>query len=267
MCCTRKPGREMETLIECRGVGFSYGPRRILGDISLSFGEGSMHGILGANGAGKSTLLKLLTGALRPEAGEVLYRGKPLRSLGQRDIARKVAYIPQDPVFAFPFTVSEVILMGRAPYIGRFEFERESDIEMAREAMETVGIPHLEKRLISEVSSGERQLASIARALVQEPEVMILDEPATFLDIRHRSEIMNILKKLRDERGILIIAATHDIFGALYYFDEIIMLREGRIFAEGEVGEVVTGDNLSALYGTGVSVRKEDGKVFVYPGE
>ncbi|MCC6712764.1 MAG: ABC transporter ATP-binding protein [Candidatus Dadabacteria bacterium] len=257
----------METIIECREVGFSYGPRRILGEITLSFGKGSMHGILGANGAGKSTLLKLLTGALRPEAGEVLYRGKPLRSFGQRAAARKIAYIPQDPVFAFPFTVTEVVLMGRAPYIGRFEFERESDLEMARRAMETVGISHLDKRLISEISSGERQLASIARALVQEPEVMILDEPATFLDIRHRSEIMNILKRLRDERGILIIAATHDIFGALYYFDEIIMIREGRVFAEGNVAEVVTGENLSALYGTGVAVRKEDGKVFVYQGD
>jgi len=257
----------METIIECRGVSFSYGPRRILGSINLSFGKGSMHGILGANGAGKSTLLKLMTGALKPEAGEVLYRGKPLRSLGQREIARRIAYIPQDPVFAFPFTVTEVILMGRAPYIGRFEFERESDLEMAREAMETVGISHLGKRLISEISSGERQLASIARALVQEPEVMILDEPATFLDIRHRSEIMNILRKLRDERGILIIAATHDIFGALFYFDEIVMLREGSIFAEGRVEEVVTGENLSALYGTEVAVRKEDGKLFVYSGE
>lgn len=257
----------METIIECRGVGFSYGPRRILGEITLSFGKGSMHGILGANGAGKSTLLKLLTGVLGPETGEVLYRGKPLRSFGQRAVARKIAYIPQDPVFAFPFTVAEVVLMGRAPYIGRFEFERESDLEMARRAMETVGISHLDKRLISEISSGERQLASIARALVQEPEVMILDEPATFLDIRHRSEIMNILKRLRDERGILIIAATHDIFGALYYFDEIIMIREGRVFAEGKVAEVVTGENLSALYGTGVAVRKEDGKVFVYQGD
>lgn len=226
-----------------------------------------MHGILGANGAGKSTLLKLMTGALKPEAGEVLYRGKPLRSIGRREIARRIAYIPQDPVFAFPFSVTEVILMGRAPYIGRFEFERESDLEMARDAMETVGISHLGKRLISEISSGERQLASIARALVQEPEVMILDEPATFLDIRHRSEIMNILRKLRDERGILIIAATHDIFGALFYFDDIVMLKEGSIFAEGSVEEVVTGENLSALYGTEVAVRKEDGKVFVYPGE
>jgi iron complex transport system ATP-binding protein len=208
-----------------------------------------------------------MTGALKPEAGEVLYREKPLRSIGRREIARRIAYIPQDPVFAFPFSVTEVILMGRAPYIGRFEFERESDLEMAREAMETVGISHLEKRLISEISSGERQLASIARALVQEPEVMILDEPATFLDIRHRSEIMNILRKLRDERGILIIAATHDIFGALFYFDDIVMLKEGGIFAEGRVEEVVTGENLSALYGTEVAVKKEDGKLFVYPGE
>ncbi|MGH7850631.1 MAG: ABC transporter ATP-binding protein, partial [Thermodesulfobacteriota bacterium] len=122
-------------------------------------------------------------------------------------------------------------------------------------------------RLITETSSGERQLASIARALVQEPEVMILDEPATFLDIKHRNEIMNLLRKLREEHGILIIAATHDIFTALFYFDEIIMIKNGSVFANGSSETVINRENLSSLYGIDVTVRREGGKVFIYPGD
>ena len=257
----------METIIECRGISFSYGAGEILRGIDLEAGPGRMLGILGANGAGKSTLLKILTGILRAQKGSVLFKGRHLHDYDRREIAKKIAYIPQDPVFAFPFTVSEVILMGRAPYIGRFEFEREKDMEAAERAMNTVGIPHLKDRLITETSSGERQLASIARALVQEPEMMILDEPATFLDIKHRNEIMNLLRKLRDEHGILIIAATHDIFTALFYFDEIMMIKNGMVFADGSIESVINRENLSSLYGMDVTVRKEGEKIFIYPGE
>ena len=257
----------METLIECRDVSFSYGGGDILTDINLNLGKGNMLGILGANGAGKSTLLKIITGILKAQKGGVLFKNKPLLSLDRREIAKKIAYIPQDPVFAFPFTVSEVILMGRAPYIGRFEFEREIDQDAAKRAMDTVGIPHLKNRLITETSAGERQLASIARALVQEPEVMILDEPATFLDIKHRSEIMNLLRRLKEERGILIIAATHDIFNALFYFDEIVMIKDGSVFANGRTESVINRENLSSLYGIEVRVKREDGKIFIYPGD
>lgn len=257
----------METIIECGELGFSYDGSEVLSDINMSLGEGKMLGILGANGAGKSTLLKLLSGILKPKKGNVLFKDKPFRDFDRREIAKRIAYIPQDPVFAFPFTVMEVILMGRAPYIGRFDFEREADREIAEAALNKVGITHLKDRLISEISSGERQLASIGRALVQEPEVMMLDEPATFLDIKHRNEIMKILRKLKDENNILIIAATHDIFSALFYFDEIIMIKDGRLFTQGTTAEVINQENLSSLYGTRVSVRKDGGKVFVYPGD
>ena len=257
----------METTIECSDLDFAYDGSQVLTGINLSLGHGKMFGILGANGAGKSTLLKVISGILKVQKGKVLYNGQPVSGYDRRELAKKIAYIPQDPVFAFPFTVSEVLLMGRAPYIGRFEFERDTDRTIAEAAMETVGISHLEHRLITEISSGERQLASIARALVQEPEVMLLDEPATFLDIRHRTEIMKILKRLKEERDILIIAATHDIFTALFYFDEIIMIKDGKIFAEGSTDDVVNRENLSFLYDTDVSVRKEDGNIFVYPTE
>ena len=257
----------MARLIECKDIIFSYNGTRVLNGINFSVSQGEMIGILGANGAGKSTLLKVLTGLLVPESGETLYRSKEISTLGRKEIAKRMAYIPQDPVFAFPFTVAETVLMGRAPYIGRFEFERDSDREIAESAMDIVGITHLKERLISQVSAGERQLASLARALVQEPEIMILDEPATFLDVKHRTEIMKILIKLREENGIAIIAATHDIFSALYYFQEIKILKDGGIFAEGKTEEVVTQDNLSTAYGINVTVKKENGRVFVFPSD
>lgn len=257
----------MEKIIECSNIGFSYNGTAVLNGINFSISPGEMVGILGANGSGKSTLLKIFSGLLKPESGEALYRNKEISKLGRKEIAKRLAYIPQDPVFAFPFSITEIVLMGRAPYIGRFEFEREQDREMAESAMETVGITHLKDRLISQVSAGERQLASLARALVQEPEIMILDEPATFLDIRHRTEIMKILIKLKEERGISIVAATHDIFSALYYFEEIIILKDGKVFAEGKTEKVVNEENLSAAYGINVSVKKVNGRVFVFPGE
>lgn len=257
----------MEKIIECSNIGFSYNGTAVLNGINFSISPGEMVGILGANGSGKSTLLKIFSGLLKPESGEALYRNKEISKLGRKEIAKRLAYIPQDPVFAFPFSITEIVLMGRAPYIGRFEFEREQDREMAESAMETVGITHLKDRLISQVSAGEKQLASLARALVQEPEIMILDEPATFLDIRHRTEIMKILIKLKEERGISIVAATHDIFSALYYFEEIIILKDGKVLAEGKTEKVVNEENLSAAYGINVSVKKVNGRVFVFPGE
>jgi len=255
----------METMINCTNLGFSYNETEILNGINISISPGQMIGILGANGAGKSTLLKILCGVLKPKIGEALFNGKALSKMDRRDIAKGIAYIPQDPMFAFPFTVIEVVLMGRAPYIGRFEFEREKDREIAKNALQAVGILHLKDRLINEISSGERQLASIARGLVQEPQIMILDEPATYLDVKHRNEIMNILKDLKENRGITIIAATHDIFTSLFYFDEIVILKEGNILAEGKTDNVINSELLSSAYGIQVTVKKENGRVFVFP--
>ncbi len=254
----------MATIIDCTNLSFSYNGTEILSEINLSTSPGKMLGILGANGAGKSTLLKILCGVLKPKSGDALFNGNSISKMDRRDIARGIAYIPQNPMFAFPFTVKEVVLMGRAPYIGRFEFERDEDLEIAESALQTVGIIHLEDRLINEISSGERQLASIARGLVQTPKIMILDEPATYLDVKHRGEIMNILKRLKEEKSISIIAATHDIFSSLLFFDEIMILKEGKILAQGTTESVINSELLSSAYGTKITVKKEDGRVFVF---
>lgn len=255
----------MQRIIEGENIRFSYDVVEVLKGINISIGKGKIIGLLGANGVGKSTLLKILSGILHPKSGRLLYNGKEIKKLDKREIAKRIAYVPQNSIFGFPFSVAEVVLMGRAPYVGRFEFERENDWEIALHAMEAVGISHLKDRLVTEISGGERQLTSLARALAQEPEIMILDEPATFLDVKHKTEIIKLLRKLKDERGISAIAATHDIFSALFYFDEIIMLKDGKICAEGSSEEVLREEILSAVYGIEVTVRKEDGKIFVLP--
>jgi len=257
----------METIINCSDIGFSYNGTDVLNGINLSIHPGNMLGILGANGAGKSTLLKILCGVLKPKIGKAIFNDQELSKMDRREIAKGIAYIPQDTMFAFPFTVNEIVLMGRAPYIGRFEFEREEDKEIAKRALETVGIYNLKDRLISEVSAGERQLASIARGLVQEPQIMILDEPATYLDVKHRTEIMNILRELKENKGISIIAATHDIFSSLFYFDDIMILKNGNILAEGRTDQIINSEILSSAYGIQVAVKKENGRVFAFPNQ
>jgi iron complex transport system ATP-binding protein len=257
----------METIIRGENIRFSYDGVEVLKEINISIGVGKMIGLLGANGAGKSTLLRILCGILNLRSGRLFYKATEFRKLDKKELGRKVAYVPQNSIFGFPFTVAEVVLMGRAPYIGRFEFERQSDWKVAFRAMETVGIIHLQDRLVTEISGGERQLTSLARALAQEPEIMVLDEPATFLDVKHKTEVMKLLRKLKEERNISVIAATHDIFSALFYFDEIIMLKDGKVFADGSTEDVLKEEILSAVYGIEVSVKRENGKVFVLPME
>lgn len=255
----------MEKIIDGRDIRFSYDGIEVIKGVNLCIDQGTIVGLLGANGVGKSTLLKLLTGILTVNHGKILYKSKDLKYLSKREISKRIAYVPQSPIFGFPFTVSEIVKMGRAPHLGRFEFENDRDNVLAFQAMETVGITHLQDRLVSEISGGEKQLTSFARALAQEPELMVLDEPATFLDLRHKTEILRLLLRLKRERNITIIAATHDVFSALFYFDKLIILKDGAILAEGECDRVLTDDILSKAYDIDVTVIKEDGKIFVFP--
>ncbi|MGQ0793234.1 MAG: ABC transporter ATP-binding protein [Deltaproteobacteria bacterium] len=256
----------MEEIIRADKIDFGYGGVRALEGVSLAARRGEVIGVLGANGAGKSTLLKILSGLLNPTAGTLYYGGREARITGRREVAKSIAYVPQTSAFAFAFTVGEVVLMGRAPYVGRFEFESEGDFRIASRALETVGILHLRDRLVTEISGGERQLVSLARALAQEPRAMILDEPSTFLDPKHKTEIMRLLKTLKRE-GISVVAATHDIFSAMYEFDKILMLKSGLVFAEGAPADVLREDTLSALYEIRVKVKREGERFFIIPAD
>ena len=253
----------MNYVIKADKINFSYSNEIVIRNINLLIPKSELTLIIGANGVGKSTLLKILCGILNPDTGNVLFNDIEIKKIQRRDIAMKIAYVSQEPVFSFPFTVKEVVLLGRSPYIGRFEFERDSDFQIAEKAMDIVGISHLKDRLINKISGGERQIVSLARAIAQEPEVMILDEPGTFLDLKHKSQIYRTIKELIDEMGMSIIIATHDISSLLIKIGSTVLLKDGEIFASGKSSDVINESNLSEIYETDVRIFKDGDNLLI----
>lgn len=254
-------------LIEARGLRFAYaggGPEVVRG-VSLEVGRGLMTAVVGANGSGKSTLVRLLCGLLKPSAGEVLFGGAPLQSVEPRERARRVAYVPQTVSTVFPFTALEVVLTGRSPYTSRFRFEGEEDLRAARAALAAVDAAHLSARTVTELSGGERQMVSLARALAQEPECLVLDEPSAALDLKHRAALVRHLKRLRDERGITSLVITHDLVLLDPDFDRVLALRRGEVAAAGAPAEVLRDEVLREVYGDEhVRARRAFGRTFVW---
>jgi iron complex transport system ATP-binding protein len=206
--------------------------------------------LIGPNGSGKTTLLKLLSGILRPDRGEVLLAGRPVRLLRPRERARFLALVPQESRLLFNFTLLEVVLMGRSPHLPRLALERPEDFACARRALAEMDLAGLESRRLRDLSSGERQRAMIARALAQEPRVILLDEPTAFLDLRHRLEIHETLKRLNRERGLTVVTVSHDLNLAARYAARLVVLRGGRIAADGDPASVLTPALLRAVYET-----------------
>jgi len=241
-----------------REVSFAYrhgtveNPNRLtLDNLTLSVSPGEILGVLGPNGSGKSTLLKLLTRILPIAKGSIQLMGQDLSSLSQTEIARRVALVPQETQQPFPFTISEMVLMGRFPHhggLGGFRWETREDVVIANQAMQDMDVQHLGPRLITDVSGGERQRAIIARALTQEPEVLLLDEPTAFLDLHHQLDIARILKRLNQERGLTVVLVSHDLNLASQYCDRILLLQNGRIAQIGTPEEVIRREVLEAVY-------------------
>lgn len=246
-----------ELPIEVRGLSFAYGVARVVRDVSLAVHPGEMVGVIGPNGSGKSTLLRLLGGALRPAAGEIRLFDRPLGDYSRGELGRLIAVVPQETLVEFPFSVMEVVLMGRAPHLGGFAFEGDRDVAVAREAMRRTGVEHLASRRIHEISGGERQRVILARALAQEASVLLLDEPAAFLDIRHEVEMYDLLRDLQRE-GMTVVSVLHDLNIAALYCDRLLLLHEGRVARAGPPAEVITYPTLTAVYGTEVYVAQND---------
>ncbi|MDQ6732921.1 MAG: ABC transporter ATP-binding protein, partial [Nitrospirota bacterium] len=218
-------------------------------------------GLLGPNGSGKTSLLKLLGKIMRPEMGSIELFGSDVTGMRQDVVARLVAFVPQEHQQIFPFSIMETVLMGRFPHRARgrfasFGWEGESDLRMAQDAMKEMDVLHLADRSIHEVSSGERQRAIIARALAQQPRVLLLDEPTAFLDLNHQVEICRILRKLNDERGLAVVLVSHDLNMASQYCDRIMLMENGSLFRIGTPDEVITPDALSAVYHCNVLVDR-----------
>lgn len=243
-------------VLEARGLVCGYGDGPVLKGIDFRLGAGDFVGVLGPNGCGKSTLIRAMSGVLRAEKGEVTLSGRPISAMPRREVARQIAVIPQDRAALFAFTVLEVVLMGRTPHIGRFEAVRPRDLEVAGWALERTDALHLKDRLITTLSGGERQRVVVARALAQEPRILLLDEPTSFLDLNHQVEIFDLLDELSREHGLTLLCASHDLNVTAEYCDRLVMLQAGRIVAEGTPEEIVTADHIREVYGAEVIVRE-----------
>lgn len=226
----------------------------MLTDVAFAVAAGAFLGIIGPNGSGKTTLLKVMNGLLRPQAGAVRLNGRPLAGMRRREVARVMAVVPQDAALLFTFTVEEMVLMGRSPHLGRFGFEGMGDFRIARAAMDRTGVLALAHRPYDTLSGGEKQRVLIARALAQEPRILLLDEPTAYLDIRHQAGIFDLMKDLNRRQGLTVVAVTHDINLAALYSDEVLLLSDGCVFGAGPPEAVVTAENIRGAYGIGVLV-------------
>jgi iron complex transport system ATP-binding protein len=246
-------------LLNVDNVSFRYDGQWVLRGIDFEVEKGDFLGIIGPNGSGKTTLLRVIDGILAPQEGAVLLEGTEIGKLRREALARSVAVVPQYSALAFPFSVEEVVLMGRAPHLGRWRFEGDEDRLIARKAMEMTDTLGLSARDMESLSGGERQRVLIARALAQEPRLMLLDEPTAFLDIRHQVDFFDRIRALNRERGLTVIAVTHDINLAAHYCDRIILLKGGRIGAAGPVDAVITEENIRKAYETKILVDRHPG--------
>lgn len=239
----------MKLVMEAEHLDYAYpsSPPAIR-DVSLSIAPASMTAVIGSNGSGKSTLIRLLAGLLHSPSGRILLDGIRLDAWQPRLRAREIAYVPQTTQTVFPFRAIDVVLSGRTPHAPRFGFESERDHEIAVESLEAAGAAHLAGRCVTALSAGERQMVILARALAQQPRVLLLDEPSASLDLKHRAELMRTLARLRETRGLSVVMITHDLQLTGSLFDVIIALRCGKVAAQGRPQEILRGHLLAEIY-------------------
>lgn len=235
-----------------RQLAAGYGERRVLEGVDLEVRPGELWAVLGPNGAGKSTLVRAAMGLLPALSGSVSVFGVDVRAIPRRELARRVAWVPQGSG-AFPdFTALELALMGRGPHLSRWALASSADVAKARAALEELGIGQLAGRALGALSGGERQLVMLARALTQAPELLLLDEPTAFLDVRHQVETLALVRR-RVEGGMAAVAVLHDVNLAAAFATRALLLSGGRVLASGEAREVLVPERLSALYGVPIA--------------
>lgn len=246
----------MEPILTLKDVGFRYGTSWALRGIDMAIYPAEVLGILGPNGSGKSTLLKIMDGMLPPLEGRALLQGKALSRLGRTRVAREIAMVGQENYFRFAFSALEVVLMGRFAHLKRFQFEGKRDMEVAASALAATRTLDLAERSIHELSGGEKQRVLIARALAQEPSVILLDEPTAFLDLRYKREIFQLISGLSRENGLSVVVVSHDIDLAAHFCHRLVLLKEGSAYVAGPPEEVLTAAHIEAVYGCPVLVDK-----------
>ena len=235
--------------IQATNIHFRHGPRFGLHDVSMRAEPGTITGLIGPNGSGKTTLIRILCGFLPPLSGEVQLLGRPLSSCSPYDRARHIAYVSQSWRPVFPFTVEQTILMGRMPWrSGYGGFEEKEDILLAEEAMELLSLEHLRNEPITQLSGGELQRVMVGTALAQQTEVIVLDEPTTHLDVSWQQGLLEVLRRVVDERSLTLLASIHDLNLASIYSDRIVMLSSGTVVTEGTPADVLTTERLGEVF-------------------
>lgn len=255
------------TLLDVRGVSVRYGSRPAVNDVSLEIGRAEVVAIIGPNGSGKSTLLRAIGRMRKPERGQVRFDGREIWEVSARDFARRVAFLPQAPEAPSDLTVEELVWRGRFPHRGLLSAASEADRAAVEAAIEQAGLGGLRARPIGTLSGGERQRAWIGLALAQEPELLLLDEPTTFLDIGHQQELLSLLSRLNDDRGLTIVVVMHDIAQAAHFAQRIVAMQEGCVIVDGAPAQVVTAERISLLFGAAVTILRhpESGLPIVVP--
>jgi iron complex transport system ATP-binding protein len=246
-------------ILSLQDVEHDFGAGPVLRGVSCEVAPGDFLAIIGPNGAGKSTLVRAAAGLLRPRRGRVLLGGQPIETLPRREVARRLALVPQETTLAFPFRALEIVLMGRHPHLGAWQLESGADRELARQALARVGLAGLEERRFHEMSGGERQRLVLARAIAQQAPILLLDEPTAFLDLRHQVAIYDILADL-SAAGSTVVVVTHDVNLAGAYCRRALALRDGRVRASGPPAEIFRRDLLEEVYGVALrAIENPDG--------
>ncbi|MFW9987550.1 MAG: ABC transporter ATP-binding protein [Candidatus Odinarchaeota archaeon] len=250
-------------ILKVQGLNFAYNSIPILKDITFKIKKGEFLGIVGPNGSGKSTLLRNLDGILKPQEGKILIENINQKDMHRREIAKKIGYVPQKEGNIFPTTVFETVLLGRKPHITWIE--NKEDKKIVANTLERLELGNFALRDINQLSGGERQKVYIARALVQQPKILLLDEPTANLDLKHQIEVLDLLLEAK-KKGVTIIIAIHDLNLALKYCDKIIILNKGDIFASGGK-EILSKENIETVYGIKVSIIQRGERIFIIPEE
>jgi iron complex transport system ATP-binding protein len=249
----------MSAPLALREVSFAYPGTPVFDRLGLTVTEGEFTAVLGPNGCGKTTLVRLASRVVAAGAGTVSLSGDDVTALTARDIARRLAVVPQEEASIFAFSVGEAVLMGRTPWLGGFGFEGEEDRRIAREALAAVEAGHLVGRDVREISGGERQRVLIARALAQRTGFLVLDEPTSHLDLKHRVATLRLLADLREKEGLTVLVISHDVNLTVRFAERVVLIGGGGVAADGAPEDVLKADVLSEVYGTPVVVRRVEG--------
>ncbi len=250
-------------MIDIKNLTFSYGDKKILKGISLNVENSEILGILGPNGSGKTTLINVLDGYLKKDTGDIIIKGKNIEKYSRKELARIMGVVPQDMIPAFDFTVYEIVAMGRYPHLGIIDPISDNDERLIFDALKKTGTYDLKDKSIREISGGERQRVFIARAIAQDPAIILLDEPTSNLDIRYQIEILEIIEKMR-EGGKTIVMSMHDVNLAIRYCTKLALISDGKIYAIGEPDIVINEESIQNVYGIRGKIIRNGGNKIAY---